>query len=282
MADGASLRHWTFTQRCEAPPGGLILAHEAEQGWSGTVAAPGVLGRATGGESLLSAYGRIRGTLTAVRDDRGCRDVVKQAFGGFLVGVEWTGRARWGGVPRWHAHIHGMGCTPRGVVVDEKAVRRAWCRRSGGAMSAQHVREVDPDKVAEVLKYPFKPSHLSSAERIESLSSMRGVHPHHVSGAWHHASRARKSDPCWDRWLEARPPEKGFPPLHWVEHEGDTPQMWRGNPKQGIHLFALKSPDGTWRYWLASAETYAKMADVVMDDDPEPGADESEDWFRDE
>lgn len=302
-ADGAVLRHWTLTQPVIMAPGGLVTPAEARRGyWVGAVAADGVRARAVGGEGLGSGYRRLRGALTALRENAATRDIVRAAFGGLLVGCEWTGRDPGTGIPRWHVHAHLLGCTPAGVHVDEQAVLRAWCKLTGGSMRAQHVRLVDATDeksigkaIAEVLKYPFKPAGLTSAQRIETLAWMRGMHPHHISGAWSPLSKARKEDPCWSRWLEARPETPEYLRLHHIpDVPGAVPELWTGSPAEGLATWAVRragsktvdNPEEQgWRVWEADAAGYA----ALLGDDPElggvvpelePGSDLDEDWFR--
>lgn len=281
-ADGAVLRHWTLTQPALAEPGGLVTARELTRGWTGTLAADGVQARAVGGEGLGRAYRRLRETLTAVRDGRRTRARWKEGLGAHLVGCEWTGRGR-GGVPRWHAHVHILGCTEAGVEVDVDGMLLDWVLLTGGAVKAQHVRIVDPSAVVEVLKYPFKPAHLTSAQRIETLAYMRGMHPHHPSGAWNRQARASR-EPPWSTWLDARPDPTEYLRLHHLsEAQGASPELWTGKPSEGLTRFAVRYR-GRWRTWEADAAAYASL----LGDDPasggvvpaaEPGSDFGEDWF---
>lgn len=277
------LRHWTLTQPGSAEPGGLVTPWEAAHGWSGgTVAADGVVARAVGGEGLGAGYHRIRDVLRGLRQGRRTRERWKK-LGAVLIGFEWTGKSKRGEIPRWHVHVHILGCTLPWDEPDVDAMIGDWVRAVGGSRRAQHVRIVDPNAVAEVLKYPFKPSHLSQAQRIETLAYMRGMHPHHVGGPWHASARAHHEEP-WSRWLAARPEKTDHLRLHYVDDDGSI-VLWTGTPAQGETEFAVKY-NGRWvRFWRDAAGFTAHLKETGIDlpePDLEPGSDEDEGWFSDE
>lgn len=276
---GCVLRHWTLTQTVDEVPGGLVTGPELRRGWKGTLATDGVVCRAVGGEGLLENYGRLRATWTSVRESKLNRDRWR-ALGGWTLGLEWTGCEPDRRVPRWYSHIHLLTCTPPGVDVDEEAVLEDWVRATGGSLRAQHVRVVDPDGIIEVLKYPFKSAHLTQAQRIEVLASMKGLHPHQMGGSWSSLSRAYQQDPCWSEWLAAREDPPTFLRLHTYADGHYT--LWCGHPSQGRTLFALRMPGGEWRHWYADAARYAALLEVEHRGGPElePGSDEPEDWFE--
>lgn len=219
-SDGAFLYHLTLTQRCDAVPGGLVTELEQSRyGWRGDCAtrmstnawrtSPG---RAVGGESLGSAYARLRGNLRKWRQNRRSRASVAGLLGGYLTGIEWTGRAH-GGIPRWHAHAHIFAVCESEQ--DARGALKAWCKLTGGSMRAQDVRVVDPSKVREVLKYPFKPANLTSAQRISVLAHMRGLKPQTPGGRWY--GRARKAP--YSGWYEASGPKKDVRRLQWFDED---------------------------------------------------------------
>jgi hypothetical protein len=165
------------------------------------------------------------------------------------------------------------------VEVDEQAILEAWVRATGGSLRAQHVRVVDADGVIEVLKYPFKSAHLTQAQRIEVLASMRGMHPHQLGGAWSPLSRAQREDPRWGEWLAAREDPPVFLRLHCIED--GMRRLWCGTPSQGETLFCLRMPDGEWRHWYRDAARYVELLELDHRAPPdlEPGTDEDEAWM---
>jgi hypothetical protein len=307
VADGAELRHWTLTHRAEAAPGGIVTAHEVDKHrWNaagdmrtiewvdlgGESYLPGS-GRAVAGESLRSAYDRLRGRLRSVRQDRATRELVKVAWPAYLLGVEWTGREPRTGVPRWHAHAHVLTISPSPLSPDDvRAVLDGWRSRGGrGAASdrSQRSRVVDAGGVAEVLKYPFKPAHLTQAQRIEVLASARGQKPHQVGGAFHGSSKASKASP-WRRWLDARIEVESRPRLYLVprstsevvgELAQGEPALFTGQIDVDVageqHTWAIKV-DGEWSRWLAPAAPYLRALGAPASDSelPEPGDDDDD------
>lgn len=284
-ADGAVLRHVTLTQPAVVADGGLVTPHEARRyGWTGTVAAEGAVARAVGGEGLGQSYDRLRLGLRKIRKNDATAATWRAFLGGYILGCEWTGRGP-GGVPRWHVHAHVLTCTPSGRDVDVPARLVEWARKMRGSPRAQHCREVEPDAVIEVLKYPFKPAALTSAQRIETLAYMRGLHPHQVAGSWHSASHDHRQEP-WSRWLAARPDPPRYRRLHWIADPSSSdlgtrePQVWRGVPDTGRRTFALRRDDGTFYTFEADAERFVRLlATVDPDFEPtlEPGSDLEED-----
>lgn len=282
VADGCVCRHWTLTQPVDMAPGGLITAPEQRKGWTGTLAADGVVARAVGGEGLLEGYRRLRRFLTSVREGRGTRNRWRE-LGGVLMGLEWTGKDPDTGAPRWHVHCHMLTCTPPGVDIDEDSVISDWIAVTGGSRRANVVRIVTADRVVEVLKYPFKPAHLSSAQRIETLAAMRGMHPHQLGGAWSRLSRAYREDERWSRWLDARADPPKYLRLHYQE-DGER-RLWCGTPSQGRTLFCVldgADPEHPWRHWYEDAAVYAAYLEDAHRGAPdlEPGSDTMEGWFE--
>lgn len=280
-ADGAVFRHLTLTQRADAAPGGLVTTHELRRGWRGTLARPDLEGaKPTGGESLGGSYRRLRGALRAVRQGRATRERWRLGLGAYLVGCEWTGRGP-GGVPRWHVHAHILTCHPRGEAPSSaNPLLEDWARAVDGSPRAQHARDCEADALAEVLKYPFKPAHLTSAMRIETLAYARGLHPHHVGGAWHATAKAHHEKP-WATWLAARPPRTPFRRLHLLRDELDTPTVYTGQVTEGPQRWALQDGSGGWRTWTARAEPFAELLGRTPGAElPEPGSDEGEELFR--
>lgn len=307
VADGAELRHWTLTHRAESAPGGVVTAQEVDRwGWdkAGDMRTlewvdlgddsflPGS-GKAVGGESLRSAYDRLRGRLRSVRQDRATREATKTAWPAYLLGVEWTGREPRTGVPRWHAHAHVLTVSERPLsAADVRAVLDGWRSRGGrGAASdrSQRSRVVDASGVAEVLKYPFKPAHLTQAQRIEVLASARGQKPHQVGGAFHSTAKASKTNP-WRRWLDARIEVESRPRLYLVprgpsevvgELAQGEPVLFTGqidvDAAEALHTWAVKV-DGAWLRWLAPAALFLRAIGAPASDSelPEPGSDEDE------
>lgn len=76
-----------------------------------------------------------------------------------------------------------------------------WLHRMPGAdVRGQHLRRVDDTGAAlrEVLKYPFKPAELTSAQSAEVVAAAGGLHHHQPSGLWHGRSnlaRAARGEP---------------------------------------------------------------------------------------
>lgn len=294
-ADGAEIRHWTVTQRADCTPGGLVTAHEARRyGWQGMVAeGPDTVGWPTGGESLGEAYCRLREGLRRARTGKPGKRL-RRRLGGYIRGTEWTGRGP-GGIPRWHVHCHMLSCVPRDHALTDAEVDhelQRWARLAGGSIRAQHCRIVGPDRVAEVLKYPFKPANLTSAQRIETLAYARGLRPHHTCGAWHSQSNEHDEAP-WSRWLAARPVRVPWRRLHWWHPERREYIPWTGTPDAGIHTFAVlqdasagaqpmllgKPVESAWTRWEADAEDYVRIlrgVDTSIAPSLEPGSDEEE------
>lgn len=314
IADGAEVRHWTLTHRTDTAPGGVVLPHERDRyRWAGEGDArdlPWVdlgadlvtgepvwgppVGQAVGGESLLSAYDRLRGRVRRLREDRGSRVLVRDAWQASILGVEWTGREPRTGVPRWHAHAHVLTVSRRALPASVvQAVIRAWQGKRGRGEAgdrSQRSRVVQADGVAEVLKYPFKPAGLTSAQRIEVLAAVRGVKPHQVGGAWHGRSALHRERP-WADWLAQRPEPEARPRLHLVPRRPDEPigQVATGDPvlwtgqvdtdeAEVPHTWAVRD-SGAWVRWVAPAAEYLRALGAPTSDLdlPEPGSDEEED-----
>lgn len=318
--DGAELRHWTLTHALSKAPGGLVTEREVDRfGWDDAgdlrrdeLWEPGLSGRADDwsprvsraveGESLRSAYDRLRDRLRRWRQDRATRDIVKAALPAYILGVEWTGRSkreRTGAVPRWHAHVHVLSVAPRPLA--PRVVRAAldgWRSRTGAgdaSEASQRCRVVEPGQgVAEVLKYPFKPADMTQAQRVECLASARGVKPHQVGGAFHACSSSSTGTP-WAAWLARREDPDPRPRLHYVPAPSGAlqgtvatgePELWTGQgvtpaERHALFTWAVRDRDrGEWARWVGPAAPYldaiaAAAADTDADDDDDDD-DESE------
>lgn len=241
VADGCTLEHVTLTQPAVSAPGGWLspaeLSDPAWQGAPGDVEVEGrepgqdcVMvsewpdgaparptwagddgreytgrdGAVVGGEGLWSSVTRLVGSWSRVRQGRGTRGLV--ASTGQLRGTEVTGRAKAGGVPRYHAHLHVLCVSERAHEPVGSALVQAWLGTVPGASpSAQHVTAVEGASAAgirECLKYSYKPSTLSDAQLVDALAELRGVHAHQVSGRLHGRSRA-----AFAKYLRARAPD---------------------------------------------------------------------------
>lgn len=278
-SDGAELWHVTLTQPAHSAPGGLVTAPEARRGWTGVLAEAGAVAPPVGGEGLGDAYTRLMEALRDVRQDRGSRDLWTGI--GTLRGVEYTGRDPSTHAPRWHAHAHLLLVVPEGRGAGwMPALTRAWCRRSGGRPQGQHARRCDAAGVVEVLKYPFKPAHLTSAQRIETLAYARGLKPHHCAGAWSPQSRAWRDDPRWARWLSARVDPPPWQRLHYLAGGGVSPQLYTGQVTEGTHRWSYASSGGD--PFEAPAEPFARLIGREIGDYPEPGTDMELELERDD
>ena len=260
--DGARVRLWTLTHRTreEGPPA-LVLPHETVW-WEGYVPwggdwHNGIPSPPQQGESLFDAYDRLRTNLRKLRQSRASRDIVARQWGGYLMGVEWTGRRPSGSVPRWHAHCHllTVSTAPPSEEEDEYILHR-WAKLSGGLRKSQDVQEVRADSISEVIKYPFKPVSLTSAQRIAVLAYMRGLKPQQVGGYFHHNKREARSAP-WSDWLALRGEEEstGLQRLHFrdINAQRDAPfEVYSGQEVDDrLHEFALPpAPGKKWRPWL--------------------------------
>ena len=240
-ADGCTLEHVTLTQPALAAPGGwLSPAEQGDPRWHG--ADPGLVladrepgqdhavalsdwpdgaparpawsggdgarytardGAVVGGEGLWDAVSRLVGGWSRVRQGRGTRALVSAS--GQLRGTEVTGRAKGGGQPRYHAHLHALTVSAPGEPPVGEALVAAWLRTVPGASpSAQHAEAVKGSSAAgirECLKYSYKPSTLSDAQLVDTLAELRGVHAHQVSGRLHGRSAG-----AFKEYLSARPP----------------------------------------------------------------------------
>lgn len=203
--DGAPIYHLTLTQRAIREVGGATTAAERAAGWVGPALEDGGDHQVVGGECLADAHERLRCSLRALRQDRATRAVAQHELGGYLLGLEWTGRSAACGIPRWHCHAHILAIAPQGR--DPDALLRAWTRRTGADLAAQHVAPVSGASagLAEVLKYPFKAAQCSAAQLCASIGHSAGRRLYGVGGALHAASAASRTDP-WRRWLAERPP----------------------------------------------------------------------------
>lgn len=268
-ADGAVWHHVTLTQRADVRPGGAVLREEAGRGWRGARPAGGASLRAVGGESLGSAYQRLRDSFAAVRQNRATRDAFFAGLGGYVAGFEATGRAARGGTPRWHVHAHILTCHPAGVTSAEvEAVASSWCRYGGKARSAQHIRRVEGfHGTVEVLKYPLKISDLTAAQLVEALAVWSGARLHQRGGAWYAHPRRPIPDP-WRSWLACMAPRGSTSDvLHvWRSARPDPPDQLadpRASPvlfigeDTGVRCFSW-GPKG--ERFLADAATWATIA----------------------
>ncbi len=218
---GACVALLTFTQPQGAPVSGPVVLRDAELGswWVPQLAKR--RGRATAGADLADELERLTRAWRRLRhDSRPARAWWAGHVEACWTGMEWTTGTPMHGplsdgawrpkVPRYHVHLHAVvalgGARWRwnddGSAVDDDGspwseLRAAWCRLSpGAAPAAQDLRRVDDLEggLAEVLKYPFKPSESTVATTLEAVSVTRGLHPHQTSGAWHGGSK---------RWKEA-------------------------------------------------------------------------------
>lgn len=292
-SDGAGLYHVTLTQRTAKPaPPGLVTPHEWARGWRGTLATPTTVARTTEGEGLGTAYRRFMDAFRDVRQDRSSRELWDGV--GILRGIEYTGRdgpcrktgprARKDcqlGVcghtnhPRWHVHGHFLLTVPAPLRRHLDRIVTAWCRRSGALPSGQLWEECAPEKVREVLKYPFKPASLTMAQRIETLAYARGSKPHHAAGAWDPRAKARRTDDRWNRWLAARPVPESYQRLHLIPYDNTResygePELYRGQVTEGVHRWTWDPR--TDETFTADARPFAAAAQRPIGDYPEPGA----------
>jgi hypothetical protein len=137
-----------------------------------------------------------------------CWSGIEWTTGTPLVGPLTDGSAWRPKVPRYHVHLHAVvalsgsrwrwnddgTADPAGAWAE---LRDTWCRLSpGSSPAAQDLRRLEAAEggLAEVLKYPFKPTETTVACVLEAVSVTRGMHPHQTSGAWHGGSK---------RWREA-------------------------------------------------------------------------------
>lgn len=226
---GAELALLTLTQPQGRLVSGPVVLRDSELGawWVPELARR--KGRASAGADLAHELDRLRASWRKLRHD----DKRSRAWWGAHVdacwsGIEWTtgtplvgplsdGAAFRPKVPRYHVHLHAVVALSgsgwrwgkrdkRTGKLDEAAaadagpwleLRAAWQRLSPGASEdAQDLRRLDAAEggLAEVLKYPFKPTETTIAGILEAVSVTRGMHPHQTSGAWHGGSR---------RWKEA-------------------------------------------------------------------------------
>lgn len=303
--DGAELRHWTLTHRTETAPGGVVTPIEVDRyRWhaGGDVRAADwvecpdgewrpPVSVAVGGESLRSAYDRLRGRVRKLREDRGSRAIVRTAWSASILGVEWTGREPRTGVPRWHAHAHVLTVSRRPLEsVEVRAVLAAWQGKRGRGLAgdrSQRSRIIAADGIAEVLKYPFKPGALTGAQRVEVLAAARGQKPHQVGGAFHAQSALHTEEP-WSKWLACRPEPEWRPRLHLVPRLPDermgavaagAPVLFTGqvdtDDAAAPHTWAIRR-DGEWERWVGPAAPYLRAIGAPSDESelPEPGDDD--------
>lgn len=281
---GAVLTLLTLTQRSKVAEGGLITAQEQARGWKGTLAGPGVTASAVAGEQLHASYNRFRDNLRKARQGRATRARWREGLGGYLIGMEWTGRQP-GGVPRWHVHLHTLCCTLPGDEPNYKAMVSDWVRLTGGSRRAQHVQEVGPDRVVEVMKYPFKPAHLTSAQRIEVLATARGLRPHQAAGAWDKHHSEHFTGP-WHEFMQARPVStERFQRLYVAEPASVGFAMaWRlytGDPSHGRHTFMLQDGTDKLRVWEQDAREFCDLVGKVPGwEEPEPGSETDIELFE--
>ena len=216
--NGITLALLTLTQP-QGPAGAapvVLLPRELDWWWAPTVATR--RGVATTGAPLHAELDRLRSSWRMLRHDyRPGRSWWTEHVEAAWYGVEWTTgigiegpllpKQRGLNLPRYHVHLHAVvalaadkgwtwredgevdpSCAPWLALVD------LWARCSPGARpSAQDLRRVEGEDVAgavaEVLKYPFKPTASTAAGVLDGVAVARGLHPHQVCGAWHGQSR---------------------------------------------------------------------------------------------
>lgn len=291
VADGAVVHHLTLTQVADAAPGGLVLRGEREFGWRGVPPLGGRVAGAVGGEGLLGAYTRWRHSWDRLRHDRASKADFRTAVGGCLVGLEWTGRRRGSSVPRWHVHAHVLTVHPREEAAEGydalNRLRGWWCDVSPGARRrAQYLQRVGGDAptpeaaedpsfgVVEVLKYPFKVSTLTAAQRIEVVAVAKGLRLHQASGGWYHRPKVGPREP-YATWLKARPEKPDAKLLYSVTPENER-RLYVGDPNGGRGRFS-------WGMWgdvfEADAEPFARL---IGAEPAEPGQDWADGLFEDD
>lgn len=186
-------------------------------------------GAAVPGEPLADALADLSHAWSSVtHGNKRTREWWRSTTAGALLGREWTGAgelrdgARW---LRWHAHQHALVILRPDAPVSFRPVPytradgstgttevacgpwwdawvAAWCAACPGADPAGQRASLVSDSASalvEVLKYPFKPSALTSAQAAEVISATIGLHHHQTTGAWHGSSAvaraARGEDP---------------------------------------------------------------------------------------
>lgn len=246
---------------------------------------------AVGGESLRDAYERFRTRFRSTRQDRSVRHVVRDAWGGYHYGIEWTGREPRTGRPRWHAHGHVLTVTPQPVSQsDVDAILSAWCSRAGkgdAIWRGQYCSIVKPEQIGEVLKYPFKPGGCTQAGRISILGESRGKRPQQAAGAWSPRDKRHVKDP-WRTWLSFLQEPEVRRRLHYHPPDGDPnepPRLWTGGLSHqeaaAIVTWALRDPaePSGWRRWREPAVSYLReLGRPTRESElPEPGSDTQED-----
>jgi hypothetical protein len=144
------------------------------------------------GETLPAALDRWADSFRAARDGLGA--VWRSDVAGYVYGVEWTENRN-----RWHVHGHVLVVLRPGVDPHQagRSIVAEWVKTpSGGQMTrdaaAQCFEEVEPSKVREVLKYPFKPAHTSDGGLLEVLAGTKGRRLHAAGGCLHGSSVAAR------------------------------------------------------------------------------------------
>ena len=204
---GYTVLHVTLTRRPISTATAPVVLTDAEHRRR-----PGVY-RAARGELGAAAYGAPLGdevdrTLAGWRrmvDDRRLRSWWRSTVAGTVRGLEWTTQPPNNPEnPRYHAHIHALVVLYPGVEVGERStqthrywsgwaadVQGAWCSVVDATRENQAISVVDAERgLAEVLKYPFKPSEATVAQIVESIATMKGRRCHQVGGAFHSVSTA--------------------------------------------------------------------------------------------
>jgi len=213
---GCQVLHVTVTQRQELAKGAAVLTDDEARWYAHEQVRDGV---ATPGETLGGAIERVRAAWRLMKDGAESRAWWRRTVLADLSGVEWTGSTRRadGRHLRWHAHQHVLVVLRPGVRVEweeddsgrwldagrcpwwSRFVGR-WCEVADAGALGQRARVIGsegPDElgraVAEVLKYPFKPAHLTDAQVMEVLATTKGCRFHLPGGAFHQASRIGKA-----------------------------------------------------------------------------------------
>ena len=235
LLDHAEVWHVVLTQRPVVSMGQSAVLESELRRWSGTVvsdltAPPSAPLAAVAGESCLDSYRRWYGVWRRLRTDRACRDLWDGT--GALRGTEWTlrkGRGPRVQDPRWHCHGHVLVVAAPGSTFDARRLLTSWATIAGlrrpdgrryalrsvrppagrrgpayrmGGLWAERVH--GPDAVLECLKYPWKPSAMTTYGTLDAWAALRGTRTHQVAGGLHAQSRIHHEGP-WPEWLAERP-----------------------------------------------------------------------------
>lgn len=206
VARGYQLCHVTLTQPQRSYPESElqpVILTDFERRFCGDSHAAAGRGSAVSGETLGQALSRLKKAMTGLRDGRRTRAKWVNDVAGYVYGIEWTGRHD--GHLRWHVHIHILVILRPAVDAGEfwDWLVPEWCRltlaehgEKAAAPEAQHARilnaETAEDELREILKYPFKPASLTTAQLVDVLASTKGLRFHHVGGGLHACSKVGK------------------------------------------------------------------------------------------